>query len=384
MTPVEPQLEAQFGYSVATEGGALAIGAPFQGLPASLFGEGDGGVYVFQQIGHSWVEQSLLKATRATPEARFGHAVALSGDTMVVGAPNEGATPGGPATKGTGVGAGAAYVFVREAGVWVEKSTLRASNAGTGDRFGWSVGISGDTIVVGAYSEDSDPGEGSLDNSQRDAGAAYIFRRSSEDDEWVEEALLKAPADGAPSHFGVSVAISGDAVLVGAPGEIGLGVPLNGSANNLPGNAFLFERGEDGGWAQGARFSSDTPAPDDQFGLAVALCGDLAVTGARRTNAAWIYRRDAEGKWAQEARLDGVQEHSLFGEVVAVDAGKVVVSSRWEDPRGAAHVFYAGEDGLWEQAARLGPPDGEVIDNFGGALGIGGDVVVVGAALEGS
>ena len=113
--------------------------------------------------------------------------------------------------------AGAAYVFVRSGGTWSQQAYLKASNTGAGDWFGYSVAVSGDTVVVGADAEDSSAtgvnGNGG-DNSALDAGAAYVFVRSG--GTWFQQASLKASNTGAGDRFGWSVALSGDTVVVGA------------------------------------------------------------------------------------------------------------------------------------------------------------------------
>jgi hypothetical protein len=125
---------------------------------------------------------------------------------------------------------GAAYVFVRSGGVWSQQAYLKASNTGAGDFFGWSVAVSGDTVVVGAQYEDSSAtgvNGNQADNSALDSGAAYVFVRSG--GVWSQQAYLKASNTGAGDEFGRSVAISGDTVVVGAPSEDSSAVGVNGN-----------------------------------------------------------------------------------------------------------------------------------------------------------
>ncbi|OAI40381.1 hypothetical protein AYO38_05955 [bacterium SCGC AG-212-C10] len=178
--------------------------------------------YVFVRNGATWVQQAYLKASNNDAGDFFGYSVAVSVDTIVVGAINE-------ASKATGVNheegddsapeAGAAYVFVRDGTTWTQQAYLKASNTDAGDRFSY-VSVSGDTLVVGAdleASHASGKNGNQADNSAPQAGAAYVFVRSNQ--VWTQRAYLKATVAEANSFFGFSVAISGNAVLVGAYGQ---------------------------------------------------------------------------------------------------------------------------------------------------------------------
>ena len=151
---------------------------------------------------------------------QFGYAMAVAGDTVVVGAGRGTATPRpSAATAATTAqrSAGAAYVFVYNAGVWSEQAYLEAANAEAGDAFGSAVAIAGDSIVVGArrgQNANTIDGDGG-NNSNGEAGAACVFVRSGAT--WTQQAYLKAANSGANDWFGYAVAIDGDTVLVGAP-----------------------------------------------------------------------------------------------------------------------------------------------------------------------
>jgi trimeric autotransporter adhesin len=185
-----------FGYSVALSGDTLAIGAYGEASGAvgvNIPGGQDdnsafhaGAVYVLVRIGTTWAQQAYLKASNTDAIDFFGYSVALSGDTLAVGAWAEASAamgvnaPGGQADN-TGRDAGAAYVFVRSGATWTQQAYLKASNAESGDSFGYSVALSGDALAVGAYLEDSgaigvNPLGGQADNSASGAGAVYVFR----------------------------------------------------------------------------------------------------------------------------------------------------------------------------------------------------------------
>jgi hypothetical protein len=217
-----------FGFSVALDGDTAVVGA-YQEDPDLGGGPltGAGSAYVFVRSGSTWSQQAKLNADDAEAGDEFGQSVAISGDTVLVGArledPDMG---GGPLTD-----AGSVYVFTRNGMAWDQQAKLNADDAEADDRFGYSVALDGDTAVVGAYQEDPDLGGGPLTG----AGSAYVFVRSGTT--WSQEAKLNAADAEAEDVFGVSVAISGDTVLIGAHRE---GPDLGGGPINLAGSAYVF------------------------------------------------------------------------------------------------------------------------------------------------
>ena len=198
-----------------------------------------------------WSQQAYLKASNTEASDAFGQSVAVSGNTLVVGAPFEesGATGvNGNQADNSADEAGAAYVFVRAGTTWTQQAYLKASNAEAGDQFGKVVGISGDTVVVGTSSEESNAtgvNGDQADNSFVQAGAAYVFVRAGTT--WTQQAYLKASNTGVADNFGYSVAISGDTVVVGAVLEDSGAIGVNGNqADNSAGGsgaAYVFVRG---------------------------------------------------------------------------------------------------------------------------------------------
>lgn len=155
----EPTLpEDAFGSTVAISGDFAAVGASF--APPPTF-NGPGAVYVFRRDPAGWVQDALLTASDAQDGDEFGRSVALDGDVLAIGASRD---------DDEGHNAGAVYVFRREAGAWIEEAKLHAFDADVQDEFGWSVDVSGDRLVAAARDED-DAGE--------DAGAAYVFERQA-------------------------------------------------------------------------------------------------------------------------------------------------------------------------------------------------------------
>ena len=220
-----------FGWSVAISGDTAVIGAPGddrdrggmdrignEGLPFA------GAAFVFTRSGAVWTQQAYLKAHQVSANDQFGYSVAVSGDTVVVGAQGEdsSSTRVNSAANESAADAGAAYVFVRSGTIWAQQAYLKAQQVNAGDLFGLSVGISGDTVVVGSHFEDS--GTSAInahpDESVANAGAAYVFARQGS--MWSQQAYLKATRVNPYDQFGVSVAVADRTVVVGAYGEDGL------------------------------------------------------------------------------------------------------------------------------------------------------------------
>ncbi|MGH9160950.1 MAG: FG-GAP repeat protein, partial [Vicinamibacteraceae bacterium] len=184
----------EFGYSVAIANDTIVVGARY----TDVNGKSDqGAAYVFTQTSGMWTQTAVLTAPNGAAGDYFGTAVAIDGNTIVVGAEWSAGCVGEPPCGGFRA-TGTAHVFTEADGVWTEAATLAASNGHSGGFFGKSVGIDGNTIVVGAW------GTGG-------SGAAYVFTRTGS--AWTETAELSGATDG----FGWSVAIDGGTVVVGAP-----------------------------------------------------------------------------------------------------------------------------------------------------------------------
>jgi trimeric autotransporter adhesin len=344
-----------FGFSVAISGDTLVVGAMFEDSSA-------GAAYVFTRSGTAWTQQDYLKASTSGASDYFGWAVAISGDTLVVGAHQE---------DSSATDAGAAYVFTRSGSTWTQQgNALKASNAGAGDKFGFSVAISGDTIAVGAPFEDSSDGSNEADNNATEAGAAYVFTRSGT--AWTQQDYLKASTPGASDYFGFSVAISGDTLVVGAPYE-----------DSSAGAAYVYVP-NGSGWDQEAYLKASSPGAGNYFGESVAISGDTVVVGAygedSSAGAAYVFVPNGSG-WDQE-RLTAANAEvdDYFGESVAISGDTVVVGASYEDSGvGAAYVFVRSESTWAQQGEGLTASNAGADDYFGDSVAISGDTLVVGA-----
>jgi hypothetical protein len=310
-------------------------------------------------------QQAYVKASNTDPDDQFGWSVAVSGDTVVIGAPLEDSNARGVNGDQNDNGlmdSGAAYVFVRDGdGVWSQQAYLKASNPDGHDHFGWSVAIAGDTLVVGAEGEDGNArgvnGDES-DNSALWAGAAYVFARD-ETGAWSQQAYLKASNTDANDFFGHSVSISGhgDTVLVGAEGEASSTTGVNGdeSDNGAPGSgaAYVFVRDQNGVWTQQAYLKASNTDQHDRFASSVASSGDTVVIGAN-------------GEDSRSRGVNGDQDDDTA------------------DESGAAYVFVRDGNGVWSQQAYLKASNTDPFDGFAYSLAVSGDTLVVGAPAEDS
>jgi len=204
---VESELEASdgilwdwFGKSVAVSGDRVVVGAP-----TSDVNEGVGAAYVYERDGVNWVETKLtLTGAAGSDRPGLGNSgVAVDGETVVIGAPQ--GSPYGWSEEGEGTGR--VHVFTKSGDVWVEQ-VLAPVGVSMDDTFGWSVAIDGDRIVVGAPGDD---GNGS------GAGAAYVFEKSA--GVWLQTKKLTDSVGGSGDTYGYGVGVSGDRISIGAPGR---------------------------------------------------------------------------------------------------------------------------------------------------------------------
>jgi hypothetical protein len=355
-----------FGTSVAISGDTVVVGADW----ADVGGKANAGkAYVFARSGTVWRQQAKLTAGDAAADDHFGAAVAVSGDTAVVGAPSHD-TPGG-------MDAGSAYVFVRTGETWSQQSQLNAYDGAEGDTFGCAVSIDGGTAVVGAPGDDTAAGT--------DAGSAYVFARSGT--AWNHEGHLLAPDAAADDGFGCAVAVSGSTVVVGAKGD-------DTAAGVDAGSAQVFLR-SGVVWNHQATLLAGAAAAGDAFGSVVALDGETAVVGAPEhasngqagSGSASIFTRSGV-TWSERAMLAGNAPAAgdSFGAAVAVSGSTALVGALGADTEagldaGSAMVFVDGGT-AWNQQAELVADNSSVEDFFGVSVAIDGDTAVIGAFAD--
>ena len=349
----------KFGSSVAIDGVTVAVGAPGHVDPG---GNDQGAVYIFARSADGqWSEQIKLVASDGGAVDRFGESVAVDGDTVVGGARAHGVP---------GTNAGAAYVFVRSGPGWGLQQKLASDDIQAGDRFGTSVAVEGDAIVVGAENDDHGAGD--------DEGSAYVFVRSGT--VWTQQQRLYASDAAAEDEFGISVAVSLDTIVVGAFRD-------DHAGGDGAGSAYVFVR-SGGNWSQQQKLVAADAAADDGFGVSVDVELDTAVIGAFRgdffaTNAGSAYVFTRHGAvWSLQQEMDGdVTTNSLFGYSVGLSGDTIVVGAQSDDNfggenAGSAWVFErTGEVWVWDQLLfalqTLGAKAGR-------SVALSGDTAVVG------
>jgi hypothetical protein len=357
------------GFSAAVSGDTIVVGAPH----ATVGGNTDrGAAYVFVESGGGWTtatETAKLTAAGGAANDEFGSAVAIDGDTIVVGAPTF-----------QGAGAGAAYVFVRPAGGWGSSAATQAKltgSDGAGSNFGSSVGISGGTIAVG--------GSMATVAGNFAEGAAYVFVEPGGGWTNTAETARLTAADGAASEaVGASVAVSGDTVAVGAP---------HATVSNLAsGAAYVFAKPA-AGWGGGppaeAKLTASDPSGGDLFGTSIAVFGDTVAVGAPQwanMGSAYVFVEPNTG-WTtstETAELTPSQfgNNGNFGWSVAVSADTIAVGAPQisSSANGAVFIF-ARPAGGWGSATptqnELAVPD--LGGEFGYSVAIESGTIVAGA-----
>jgi len=349
-----PGSDDRLGSSMALDGDTLAVGAFFEDSNAIGIGGDEtdnsatdsGAVYVFTRSAGSWIQQAYIKASNTDVFDNFGISVALDGDTLAVGASDE-------SSNATGVDgdqgdnsageSGAVYVFTRSAGSWTQQAYIKASNTEAADRFGTSVALDGDTLAVGAVFEASD------------SGAVYVFTRSAGN--WTQQAYVKASNTNTDSEdsFGISVALDGDTLAVGASDEssnaTGIGGDETDNSADGAGAVYVFTRSA-GTWTQQAYIKASNTDVFDFFGFSVALNGDTLAVGASDESS---------------------NATSIGGDESNNDAGD----------SGAVYVF-TRSGSTWTQQAYIKASNTDAFDEFGSSVALDGDTLAVGAIHEGS
>ncbi|MCO6459472.1 MAG: hypothetical protein J5I93_29520 [Pirellulaceae bacterium] len=374
----------QLGGVMAISGNTLAVGAQLRGANYGV-------VYIYEWMSDHWVEQAkLAPADRGIGGQGFGAALALDGNRLLVGAPEDNG------------GTGAAYVFEREGTTWRQRAKLRSNDRGSAANFGRSVALDDNVAVIGA------PGD-NVFNPSYDTAFVFVLNGNV----WTQAQALTAGSAGANTDFGRAVALAGDRLAVGMPQADMFGTDTGG--------VMVFEL-SGGVWNQQTVLGPSNPDPGEAFGTTLAMTSSRIVAGApswdgvagdrAQQGRVFVFDRDGN-QWARTARLtaDGglpevdstVQGKAgdQFGAAVALDGSFVVVGAPGFDGGdldvGAAYVFYefadtgVGHGTTWMrstgpqgsgrlQAARPAgsDPDAPLADRFGASVAVSGNRVVAG------
>lgn len=440
-----------FGWAVAADTNTIAVSARHEDSNQTTItnaetGSNDnslsnsGAIYIFRRVGSSWKQEAFIKSPNTDINDTFGDSISLSNDTLVVGVLGEDSNETTISAGSYGSldnslpNSGAVYVFRANGSTWSQQAYIKAINSNNDDRFGQSVSISGDTLIVGAAFEDSNQTTisngvtASANNAAIQSGAVYIYKRLANN--WSQEAYIKASNSDAIDQFGSAVAIDLDTIVVGTPGEASNQTTItNGSTASADnsvtnsGAAYVFVRSGTN-WSQQAYIKAANAEAEDRFGDGVSISGDTIVVGAfledsnqttitngstasadnsaPNSGAAYVFVRSGTN-WSQQAYLKApnADPEDRFGNG-AISGDAIVVAASGEDSNqttvtdgntastdnsatnaGAVYVFVRSGTN-WSQQAYLKAPNAEAGDRFGNRVSISGDTIVVGAFVEDS
>lgn len=345
--------DSQIGGAVAIDGDTAVVGD----LVDNNY---QGAAYIYVRNGTNWTLQQKLTASDGAANDWFGVRVAIDGDTVIIGASQD------------NVFQGAAYIFVRNGTTWTEHQKLTAIDGAESDNFGVGVSIKGDYAVIGS----SDDDVGGILNQ----GSAYVYQRTGTS--WLFAQKLTASDGAADDGFGWSVSISGGRIIIGAPGGIG--------GNTSPGSAYIFVNIAFQ-WQQQQKITASDGAANDFFGRSVSIDGDYAVIGSRES--AYIFVGNAV-EWSEQQKLTAIDNGNPnscgLGESVSISGNRVVAGCRYDrvvtgqfpgpesNNWGAAYIFVRNGT-AWTQEVKLRGLDTNGGDYFGIAVAISGNTVIVGA-----
>ena len=348
LTAIDGSMSQDFGAGVSTSGDYALVGAHHNGATP-------GSAYIFHYNGVDWVDEAKLTAKDGEAFDYFGYGVSISGDYALVGAFFD---------VVNGLRSGSAYVFHHDGSMWAEEAKLTASDGEEFDYFGYSVSLSGEYAIVGAFNS-NDNGMGS--------GSAYIFRHDGTN--WVEESRLRASDGTAEDYFGYSVSVAGDYAFVGASGDSG-----------FSGSVYVFHH-DGADWVEEEKLTASDGMAEDNFGIRVSISGDYALVGApgeddhgASSGSAYVFHYDGT-RWVEEAKLTAsdAEEFDSFGYAVSLSGDKALIGAYGDDDfAGSAYVFHY--DGVsWVEGEKLTASDGAEADFFGDAVSLSSAHALIGA-----
>jgi hypothetical protein len=374
-----PQAAEGLGVDMALSGDTLAVSAyhnssnatGIDGNQLDTSAPSSGAVFLYERLGlRDWQLEHFIKASNTDANDEFGYSIALDGDTLVVGAPGEASVAtsvNGNQQDNSAANSGAVYVFVRDIdGKWNQQAYLKGSQSATNHRFGSSVALQGDTIVIGAPSYKGNPATM--------VGTAYIFTRSGTT--WSEQAVLQDSNATLGDWYGISVAIEDGWIAVAAP-------------NRNPEIIQLFKRNSTGQWQQQAQITAPLSAQGSLFGYAMDFDqGKLAVGAPHGDSVAYLFEPNAAGTWLEIAQieLENAKDASSFGMSVDLDGDRLLVGAPemgywtppnqpltigYPDTNSSAYLFTRTDAG-WKRQIDFTPGD-----NWGGIFSLYGWSVIL-------
>lgn len=342
-----------FGSSVAIDGNTAVVGAYLN----DSNGVDCGAAYVYELSGSQWLQKQKLVPSDGSAGDNFGRSVAIEGNTIVIGSYYDD-------------NKGSAYVFSQIDANWVERQKLVAPDAALNDRFGCSVAINNNTVVIGAY------------RGNNYTGAAYVFVCTGSI--WSFQQKLTASDAQSVDYFGYSVAIDNNAIIVGAPYD-------DYTDYTDAGSAYLYQR-QGTTWLEQKILRASDIGSNYHFGYSVAIDDNFACIGAyecdiegvSKAGAAYVFSNTGSD-WVQQQKLfdaDSPCEGDDFGWAVAIKNGTILVGCPYDfvDGNKTGSVFEFVRTGTtWIQSDRLAAGDANADDKFGSSLALSGCHVIIGA-----
>ncbi|HKU39972.1 MAG TPA: cadherin-like beta sandwich domain-containing protein [Polyangiales bacterium] len=313
LKPDDTTASSFFGAAGAISGDTVAIGAFEYDFTQRNVPTRPGSVYVFVRSGETWRQQQHLTPSDGAPADLFGYAVALDGDTLVVGANYEGSI---------GARSGAAYVFTRSAGRWTEQQKLKAREPHADSQFGALAVLDGNTLAVAAVEDSS---------VARRGGLVHVFEQSG--GRWTARQVLQPTVVTDGALFGYSMALQGDRLIVGAPRVV-----LDNWPDTTNGNVYVYER-SGSEFQQTHVLEAPVPAASDYFGSGVAIAGTTLAIGSngqssngKRAGAAYLFAlKDGEWELSTTLTASNAQAEDAFGTTLAMTDELLAIGTIYED-----------------------------------------------------
>lgn len=355
--PGEVKLIASDGqsYDVFGDGVAVGNGVAMVGAPSGT-GSDPGAVYVYERRSGHWPEVQILEPSDGIPGDRFGQSIAITGDLAIIGA-----------IHALNTGPGAAYVFRKTASGWIEEQKLTASDAASADSFGRTVAIAPDMALVGASFHD---------HNGSNSGAVFIYHYIQ--GSWIETQEILAPDGAVDDHFGGFLSRSDDRLVVGASGD-----------DNYMGSVYVFEY-DGRFWTFTQKLTAPDGVSGDGFGVSVAMSGDKVLVGASQTlsgGTGVAYAFEWNGiawTWKQKLTSSDAVTGDKFGVCLAMRDDVAVIGAPFDDDSGngsGAAYFFLFDGAVWHEREKLLASDGAAGHYFGTPLSLSGRAALIGAPL---
>ena len=376
-TASRPDGGNEFGRSVSIYGDWAIIGSPHDYLDEneSHSKQNAGSAYIFKKDNQgNWIQTQKICSDSRYSLLYFGYSVSMSEKYLIVGAYGKNLnSPSGMQKKFSG----AAYIFEKNAeGVWKETQRLIPSQIGYNYKFGYSVSISGEYAIIGG--------------DKLSYGKAFIFERTAQGT-WTEVQKLASENHEKYDKFGQSVCISGNYALVGAQ-------KFEDAGTSYVGAVHIYERNSKGTWKEIQRITASDKTEKNHFGASMSISGDYIVVGAHSAKAkevnkgaAYIFKKSSKGKWKESQKLisSNGKSDDFFGGSVSISGKYLVVGAEGCDGgnelknSGAAYIFELNSEGNWKQIKKNTASDAASGDNFGVSVSMSGKNLIVGANLKG-